>query len=98
MSDLNKETWSTVINQINPNDKLNNFLTIYTKLMDKHMPKQRIKFNKYKHKQSNWITKGIINSIKHRDMLVAKLNKQTCNLKKTALRIKLKKHKLKIKL
>ena len=34
-----------------------------------------VKFNKYKHKNSNWITKGIIQSIKFRDKLHSKLKR-----------------------
>ena len=32
-----------------------------------------VKFKKYKHKKCNWITKGIIKSIKYRDNLYKKL-------------------------
>ena len=93
MCDLNKENWETVINQTNPNDKFNTFLNTYTKLMDKNIPKQKIKFNKYKHKNSPWITKGIINSIKSRDKLVNKLNKEINIINKLTLTSTLKSHK-----
>ena len=39
------------------------------------MPNKTIKFCKYKHKKSNWISKGVINSIKYRDKLYHKLRK-----------------------
>ncbi len=38
----------------------------------KHMPDKLEKFNKYKHKLSPWITKGIIRSIQNRDNLFKK--------------------------
>ena len=41
-----------------------------------YFPVRVVKFNKRKHKKSNWITKGIINSISFRDKMYRKL-KQT---------------------
>ena len=40
------------------------------------MPLKRVKFDKHKHNQSNWITAGLIRSIKFRDKLYLKM-KQT---------------------
>ena len=40
------------------------------------MPLKRVKFDKHKHKKSNWITTGLIRSIKFRDKLYLKM-KQT---------------------
>ena len=42
---------------------------------DKHIPSKLVKYNKYKHKKSPWITFGILRSIKFRDNLYAKLKK-----------------------
>ena len=44
-----------------------------TSAINKHLPTKTVKFNKHKHKKSNWITQGIIKSIKSRDMLYRKL-------------------------
>ena len=44
-----------------------------TSAINKHLPTKTVKFNKHKHKKSNWITQGIIKSIKYRDMLYRKL-------------------------
>ena len=38
-------------------------------LCEKHLPIKKVKFQKYKHKASPWITSGILKSIKHRDKL-----------------------------
>ena len=43
--------------------------------INRFMPNKTIKFCKYKHKKSNWISKGVINSIKYRDKLYHKLRK-----------------------
>ena len=40
---------------------------------NKYMPIKTVKFQKYKHKRNDWITLGILNSIKHRDKLYKKL-------------------------
>ena len=37
------------------------------------MPTKLVKFNKYKHKKSMWITQGILRSIQYRDKLYKKL-------------------------
>ena len=46
-----------------------------TSAINKHLPTKTIKFTKHKHKNLNWITKGIIKSIKYRDTLYRKLKK-----------------------
>ena len=53
-------------------------LTI-TDAANKHLPTKAIKVNKHKHKKSNWITYGIIKSIKFRDRLYMKLKKTATN-------------------
>ena len=47
--------------------------------MDKNMPKTKVKFNKYKTKKSNWITYGIIKSIRYRDKLYKSLKSTNVN-------------------
>ena len=42
---------------------------------EKHLPTRTVKFNKHKHKNSEWITKGIIKSIQFRDKLYLRLKK-----------------------
>ena len=53
-------------------------LTI-TDAANKHLPTKTSKVNKHKHKKSNWITYGIIKSIKFRDRLYMKLKKTATN-------------------
>ena len=36
---------------------------------EKHLPSKIVRFNKYRHKISPWITNGILASIRHRDKL-----------------------------
>ena len=52
-----------------------NYSIIHEEIMrakDKHMPIKIMKYNKYKHKHSKWITCGLLNSIKYRDSLYKK--------------------------
>jgi len=44
-----------------------------------HMPTKTVKYNKYKHKNNAWITKGLIRSIKFRDKLYHKLKNTNCD-------------------
>ena len=55
-----------------PVDPNINYNIVHKKLhdaLDKHIPLKVIKLNKYKHKKSEWITEGILISIKYRDKL-----------------------------
>ena len=43
------------------------------KCKNKHIPYKLVKYNKHKHKKSNWITQGIIRSINTRDKMYKEL-------------------------
>ena len=49
------------------------FENCITKIKQKHMPCISVKFKKHKHKLSNWISYGILHSIKFRDKLYKQL-------------------------
>ena len=42
-------------------------------MKEKHLPYKFVKFNKYRHKDSKWMTHGVIKSIKNRDRLYREL-------------------------
>ena len=46
---------------------------------NKHMPCKLVKFNKYKHKKSTWITQGLLKSIIYRDKLDKQLRLSNTN-------------------
>ena len=56
-----------------PNENYAKLEHIIILLLDKHMPLKKIKSNKYKDKRTEWITTGIIRSIKYRDKLYKSL-------------------------
>ena len=57
----------------NPNLMYDIFENCITKIKQKHMPCISVKFKKHKHKLSNWISYGILHSIKFRDRLYKQL-------------------------
>ena len=60
----------------NPNENYNIVNQILADLMYKYLPTKTVKFNKKKHKRTQWITTGLIKSIAFRDKLYKQL-KQT---------------------
>ena len=55
-----------------PNENYNILHCLLKSLKDKHMPEKYVKFNKHRHKKTNWISYGILRSIKFRDNLYMK--------------------------
>ena len=59
-----------------PNYNYNKLHELLTSLRDKHFPYKSQRFNKYRHKLNNWITCGILKSIKTRDKIYFKIKKK----------------------
>ena len=62
-----------------PNKNYNTFEKILTDAVNKYIPDKQIKYRKYKHKNSDWISFGIIKSIKFRDSLYKRLKQTEIN-------------------
>ena len=62
-----------------PNVNYNLLNDIIQNALNKHLPVKLVRYNKYKHKKSKWITAGIMRSIKFRDKLYAKLRATPSN-------------------
>ena len=56
-----------------PTENLTTLNMLITQAKEKHLPIKLVKFNKHKHKKSNWISTGIIRSITYRDKLYMQL-------------------------
>ena len=56
-----------------PNGSYQTFENLIQNTYERHFPPKRVKFNKYQHKLSNWITTGILKSIEFRDNLYKRL-------------------------
>lgn len=86
------ETINKLNNIIGPNinTSYKNFRSILNPLINKHFPVKFVRFNKYKHKKTEWVTEGILKSIHFRDKLYSKLKATPIddlnyNIKKTNL-------------
>ncbi len=71
---LNENILNSRLDQ-DPNVNYNILSDLIQEAKNKHMPTKTVKYNKYKHKKSPWITFGIINSINYRDDLYTKFKK-----------------------
>ena len=58
-----------------PTKYLNILNNVISQAKNKHLPYCRVKFNKHKHNNSKWITKGTVRSISYRDKLYLKLKR-----------------------
>ena len=57
----------------NPNDNYNELDNIIQTVKNKHFPRKTKKYNKYKHKKSEWITKDIMKSIQFRSNVYSQI-------------------------
>lgn len=69
--DINSQIDSS--SNADPNSNYKVIARTITQLCNRHLPIRKVKFNKYKHKVTPWITFGIIKSIKYRDKLYKSL-------------------------
>jgi hypothetical protein len=56
-------------NNADPNLNYNVLYEIIQQAKTKHIPVRMVKFSRYKHKMSPWITKGILRSIQYKNNL-----------------------------
>ena len=56
-----------------PNENYQHFEEIILNAKAKHLASKTVKLKKHKHKLSQWMTNGILNSIKYRDKIFLKL-------------------------
>lgn len=74
--DLSSQEISNCFSNIlenDPNASYEKFNNIISTLMAKHFPIKIMKFNKYKHKKTKWITSGILKSISQKDKMYHRL-------------------------
>jgi hypothetical protein len=77
VKDLEKIKWENIFPHdllSDPDSSYDAFINKVDTLHSKHFPTKLIKFDKYKHKKKDWITFGILRSIKFRDNLYRQLN------------------------
>ena len=62
---------------VDPNHNYEIIEGVLTQLYNDNFPLRKVRYNKYRHKDNDWITAAIMRSIKYKDKLYRKL-KQTC--------------------
>ena len=75
-NDIRSTNFQTMITNdldCDPNINYNTIHNFLNETLNKHMPIKSVKYNKYKHKKSEWMTDGILISIKYRDRLYKKM-------------------------
>ena len=75
LEDINIYDKLEQLNDSNPQDNYDRFITLINDAKEKHLPKKTVKFNKRKHKKSKWMTYGILKSINTKDKLYKKNRK-----------------------
>ena len=73
LRNLNIHTHLNADLMTDPNGSYQTFENLMQNTYERHFPQKRVKFNKYQHKLSNWITTGILKSIEFRDNLYKRL-------------------------
>jgi len=72
---LSNAEWSDVLQMTDVNEAYNCFMKNYQSALDMHIPLKSVRFNRFKHKASPWITRGILNSLKTKSKLYKKKEK-----------------------
>ena len=75
LEDINIYDKLEQLNDSNPQNNYDRFITLINDAKEKHLPKKTVKFNKRKHKKSKWMTYGILKSINTKDKLYKKIVK-----------------------
>ena len=76
---LNLTNKLDISNNVDPNCNYEIFSKNLKETIKVNLPIRTVRYNKHKHKHSKWITAGILNSIRYRDKLYAKLHKTPTN-------------------
>ena len=83
ISDLNDINWQDVFDTqnlfSNPSNNYTKFINKIIDLKNKHLPTKKVRFKRYKHKNNNWITNGLLTSIKQKDYLYKQMHSLQSN-------------------
>ena len=76
INEINNFNFSEILNtdpNTDPNQNYRNIINTLQTFKNKHMPYKSVRFKRYHHKISPWLTNGILRSIKYKDSLYKKL-------------------------
>jgi len=93
--ELNTIDYSNILDlslNANPDKNYELFLETLSTAIDKHLPTKIVKFDKKRHKKSDWITSEIIKSINYRDKMyknlrTATMRNEECTILKQNLKV-----------
>ena len=78
ITDLNEINWSSIFDTnnlfSNPSQNYSKFVNKLIEFKNKHMPTKKVRFKRYKHKNNDWITSGLLISIRQKDNLYKQLH------------------------
>ena len=92
ISDIQNTNWDQLLecDQGDINHSFNNFLNKFNAVLNSHAPLKKANKKEIKVQQKPWITKGILCSIRKRDIIFRQLRKCQGQVRKNALHIKYK--------
>ena len=83
INELNTVNWNNIFNTnnlfSNPCSNYDKFIDKIIQLKNKHMPTKKVRFKRYKHKNNDWITSGLLISIRQKDNLYKQLHSTQTN-------------------
>ena len=83
INELNTVNWNNIFNTnnlfSNPCSNYDKFIDKIIQLKNKHMPTKKVRFKRYKHKNSDWITSGLLISIRQKNNLYKQLHSTQTN-------------------
>ena len=95
-NDLVSHNWDNVLNIDEPNLAYQEFMKSYNFYFVKNIPLKSVRFKYYRHKIENWMSKGILTSIKTKDNLHYKFKHESDPRRKEQLECKYKTYRNKL--
>ena len=85
---INTNFHDSISNEFSVDKNYDHFSSKLTSIINKNFHKVEVRFNKYKHKRHDWITNGILISIRERDKLFRKWKLSKKNNKDITIQLK----------
>jgi hypothetical protein len=95
-ADLMTHNWNNVLDITNPCHSYDEFVQTFNHYLDKCIPQKTIRFNKFKHKKENWVTRGLLKSMKTKNLLYSKMKNEINPGKRNELETKYKQYRNKL--
>ena len=67
--ELAKVKWHEVLDETDANHDYDKFVTVFNDMYNEYIPLKKCTFNKRKDPRSQWLTKGLLKSVNHKNKL-----------------------------